>query len=263
MSKLKLESILNAVEGFDPAICKAKESAEIPLETQLLWFRLLYPAGRLVYRVVNLTEKRAIIEARLYTDHDGGEDSYVSNSIGMSVQREDDPESEYIRRAESMAAQKALFEAGFGVQCAVELSDGVEGKPARKRAAAAAPEEKAPEKEPTAPTAEEVPAVKEEPVPAAPEEPAENVTPIPLSSEAEPLEQVLKTMTLQEAVKVIVGVGASKGKTIGQIAKENPKELYWFRDSYKGPDNQLRAAATLLLRAAGAAEPGEAETKAA
>lgn len=257
MSKTKMESILNAVEGFNPAICKAKESAEIPLETQLLWFRLLYPTGRLVYRVVNLTEKRAIIEARLYTDHDGNEDSYVSNSVGMSVQQEDDPESEYIRRAERMAAQKALFEAGFGVQCAVELPDGVEGKPARKKAATAAPEEKAP------PAAEEVPAAKEEPAPAVPEEPAENVTPIPLSSEAEPLENVLKTMTLQEAVKVIVGVGASKGKTIGQIAKENPKELYWFRDSYKGPDNQLRAAATLLLRAAGAAEPGEAEVKAA
>lgn len=263
MSKSTMETMLNAVAGFDPAACKPKESGELSLETQLFWFRLLYPAGRLIYRVVNLTEKRAIIEARLYTDHDGGEDSYISNSTGMSVQREEDPESEYIRRAERMAAQKALFEAGFGVQCAVELPDGAEGKPARKRAVTTAPEEKAPEKELAAPAVEEVPAAEEEPAPAVSEEPVENVTPIPLSSEAEPLEKVLKTMTLQESVKVVVGVGASKGKTIGQIAKENPKELYWFRDSYKGPDNQLRAAATLLLRAAGAAEPGETEQKAA
>lgn len=49
------------------------------------------------------------------------------------------------------------------------------------------------------------------------------------------------------AVQVVVSAGCYKGKTLGQIAVEKPGSLQWYVDSYKGPDNLLRAAAKYLL----------------
>ena len=54
-------------------------------------------------------------------------------------------------------------------------------------------------------------------------------------------------LTRDLAVKVVVSAGCYKGKTLGQIAVEKPGSLQWYVDSYKGPDNLLRAAAKYLL----------------
>lgn len=62
-----------------------------------------------------------------------------------------------------------------------------------------------------------------------------------------PVDEIYGKLTRDVAVKVVVSAGCYKGKTLGQIAMEKPGSLQWYVDSYKGPDNLLRAAAKYLM----------------
>lgn len=62
-----------------------------------------------------------------------------------------------------------------------------------------------------------------------------------------PVNDIYGKLTRDLAVKVVVSAGCYKGKTLGQIAVEKSGSLQWYVDSYKGPDNLLRAAAKYLL----------------
>lgn len=273
MSEMKNATVLNAVEGFDPTACKLKEEHSIPLDVKKMWFRLAYPLGRMVSKVVEINGQFAIMEARLYLTAEGGDNSYLANGMGMAVRSNTDKVGQYIHEAEDAALDRALYNAGFGVQYAVEVPEEAKapkravakktgkveppaadmngqtaltgaGAPTVEQAAEGMPKEETPASSAPAPEAA-APASEAEPAPAG------TVTPIAEAEGGGSLESLLSSMTLREAVAVIVDVGAAKGKTIGQIAKEDPRQLLWFRDSYKGPNDRIRAAATLLLREAG------------
>ena len=62
-----------------------------------------------------------------------------------------------------------------------------------------------------------------------------------------PVDEIYGKLTRDVAVKVVVSAGCYKGKTLGRIAMEKPGSLQWYVDSYKGPDNLLRAAAKYLM----------------
>lgn len=62
-----------------------------------------------------------------------------------------------------------------------------------------------------------------------------------------PVAEIYGKLNRDFAVRVVVSAGCYKGKTLGQIAVEKPGALQWYVDSYKGPDNLLRAAAKYLL----------------
>lgn len=273
MSEMR-NTTVNVTEGLDLAICQSKED-EMPLEERLMRFRRAYPKGRLIQRVVHLNDKLAIMEARLYLGA-GGEDSYVSNCFGMAVRNTDDRTGEFIHRAENIAVNHALFNAGFGLKCITEMPEEETEKRSvtknkRKTEKGAAVSE-TPQN--TAEVRGEKPGeseIQERDTSASKEDSAGSedtpvqgfVTSITDAGDTESVERAMASMTLQEAVKVTVEVGAAKGKTIGQIAKEDPRQLFWFRDSYKGPDSRLRAAAALLLREAGAEKLEDSEAKAA
>ncbi len=60
---------------------------------------------------------------------------------------------------------------------------------------------------------------------------------------------ILQSLTYEQA-KQVEAVGSNKGKTLGQLAVENPSAIQWYANTYKGPNNLLRAAAWLLLEQA-------------
>lgn len=274
MSEKKKTNVLNAVDGFEAATCTL--GGEVPLDVKKLWFRLAYPTGRMVSKVIQLNDKLAIMEARLYLTVEGSDDSYLANGLGMAKRDQTDTSGQYIHQAEDDALDRALYNAGFGIQYSVETTD---AKAPRRMAMKKAEKEETAEtvsedqtslKEASAEEAEEAAAespkenTPAEPAPIVTEtDPAKTVTSVTAENDGTSLERLLSSMTLREAVAVIVDVGAAKGKTIGQIAKEDPKQLIWFRDSYKGPNNHIRAAATLLLREAGDTSSDVPETLAA
>lgn len=63
-----------------------------------------------------------------------------------------------------------------------------------------------------------------------------------------PVKEIVSLMTLEEAGKVVVDTGVSKGQTIAEVAQRRPPSLKFYRyGGYKGPNNILRAAAQIML----------------
>ena len=75
-------------------------------------------------------------------------------------------------------------------------------------------------------------------------QPAQNV---PVFKPDMPIEQIYAQMTYPVAAAVVIPIGYNHGKTLGQVAVEKPKDLQWYVNEYKGPDNILRAAARYLI----------------
>lgn len=65
-----------------------------------------------------------------------------------------------------------------------------------------------------------------------------------------PVEQIYAMLDRDTAAAVVVNVGYSRGKTLGQIAVEKPGSLEWYVNQYNGPDNLLRAASKYLIDSA-------------
>lgn len=63
-----------------------------------------------------------------------------------------------------------------------------------------------------------------------------------------PVEEIVSLMTLEEAGKVVVDTGVSKGQTVAEVAERRPPSLKYYRHGgYKGSNNILRAAAQVML----------------
>ena len=117
---------LHQVEGFDPRkfmrlIQKEDQTSRYYLDVayRKLWFRLCYPEGKIVKTIRSITEKMAIVEAKIYLNKNDPDDSYVANAFAQKY-RLDDSEigQKYVELAETAAVGRALSDAGFGLQFA-------------------------------------------------------------------------------------------------------------------------------------------------
>ena len=245
------------------------------LEEMELTFWAAFPNGKLTAAVVHLNERLAIIESRVYFDKGAGDDGYAVNRMGFAIRGDEDTSGEYIKRAERSGLIQALTETKAVWQNSSKKertrSQGKPGKKAALNADMANGVETAPGESPAmvpempavptsdpdgqsmpGPGANKSPAAAPSPLPVpqpAPET-GEKVIPLPDSS-SPTVEEILASMTVEEAVEAIIDFGADKGKTVGQVARTDPGKLAWLRDSYKGPNNQVKAAAALLLLQAG------------
>lgn len=292
---------LHKVEGFDPRkfmrlIQKEDQSSRYYLDVayRKLWFRLCYPEGKIVKTIRSITEKMAIVEAKVYLSKNDPEDSYVANAFAQKY-RMDDSEigQKYVELAETAAVGRALSDAGFGLQFAdreKEMDPEVTEAPIDEEVMAGTPicPENIPEEvfessvgetlmedmipgqcgiEDYIPMPDEIMQVAEvSKEDAQPPKAAQQPTKKPEQTPQEqfmqnnvapestvgitrdmPVNDIYGKLTRDLAVKVVVSAGCYKGKTLGQIAVEKPGSLQWYVDSYKGPDNLLRAAAKYLL----------------
>ncbi len=115
---------LNRVEGFNPmelARTLTKEGQEdqlyLDVKYRKLWFRLVYPLGKIVSSIRSFTENMAIVEARIYLDKCDAEENYVANAFSQRF-RTNDPNfgDKFLEMAETAAVGRALSDAGFGLQ---------------------------------------------------------------------------------------------------------------------------------------------------
>ena len=104
---------LNRVKGFDPLkyVRSTENGAVLDLPYQKLWFRLRHPNGKIRIFIKNLSEKIAAVEARVYFDRADSEPA--ANCIISGVDAEDKVS---VARAQHDAMEKALSDAGFGLQ---------------------------------------------------------------------------------------------------------------------------------------------------
>lgn len=173
----------------------------------------------------------AVVECRIYKDVNDSTENYLANGFG---QRNFDVTSTYGSRylecAETAAIGRALSAAGFNIS--VGSDEDAEESPVDSGVQI--------KSSPTAPT----PAKNET------ENPPQNSVQSPSSgyTQETPVEDILKIITIDEAKKVTVPFkGQNHGKTLAQVAVEDPKTLGWIVSTYSGPNNALRAAAKKLM----------------
>lgn len=115
---------LNGVEGFDPRKYMRIIQEEggrvtfyLDVAFRKLWFRLKYPEGKIVKKILKLTEQVAIVEAKVYLNRNDGEENFVANAFAQKYfSAEDMFGSKYVELAETAAVGRALTDAGFGLQ---------------------------------------------------------------------------------------------------------------------------------------------------
>ena len=61
------------------------------------------------------------------------------------------------------------------------------------------------------------------------------------------VEDICAVMTLDEALNYVVTSGACAGQKLSQVAERRAASLRFYLTGYKGDDNILRAAATLII----------------
>ena len=122
---------LNKVEGFDPRkymrlIQNEGQAGKYYLDVayRKLWFRLRYPEGKIVKKILKLTEQVAIVEARVYLDRNDHEDNFISNALAQKYMSADGQfGNKFVELAETAAVGRALSDAGFGLQFADREGD--------------------------------------------------------------------------------------------------------------------------------------------
>lgn len=115
---------LNGVEGFDPRKYMriiqeegGKVTYYLDVAFRKLWFRLKYPEGKVVKKILKLTDQVAIVEAKVYLNRSDAQENFVSNAFAQKFySAEDSFGSKYVELAETAAVGRALTDAGFGLQ---------------------------------------------------------------------------------------------------------------------------------------------------
>lgn len=115
---------LNRVEGFDPRKYMrmireegGKVTYYLDVAFRKLWFRLKYPEGKVVKKILKLTDQVVIVEAKVYLNRSDAEENFVANAFAQKFfSAEDTFGSKYVELAETAAVGRALTDAGFGLQ---------------------------------------------------------------------------------------------------------------------------------------------------
>ena len=257
---------MNQVEGFNPLdyartitspIVGQPPGLYLDVKYRVAWFRLKYPQGKIRKEIKKLDENMAVVECFIYKDANDQPESYLANGFG---QRHLDTSTtyglRYLEYAETAAVGRALSAAGFNIFVGGSDEDeeespvdssiqsggtntsvedvGVIGIPYAKTGAVASSGRPAASGAMPPSTTHHVNCPSAQP----------QYTPIT------PVEEILKVMSVDDAKSVVIPFnGSNKGKTLAQVAQEDPKTLDWIMTNYSGPNNVLRAGARKLLSA--------------
>ena len=119
----------NRTEGFDPMQYARKikdgngdEVLYLDVQYRKRWFREENPNGKIEKKIVSFDGGLAVVEARIYLDRNDQQENFISNAF---AQRFADPNNleygnRYLESAETAAVGRALADAGYGLQFAVE-----------------------------------------------------------------------------------------------------------------------------------------------
>lgn len=243
---------LNKVEGFEPSAFLRKligengeEQFYLDVKYRKLWFRLMYPEGKITKRIVKIENDFVIIESKVYLNRNDPVDAYISCAFAQRWRKDDDAYGlKYVETAETAAVGRALADAGFGIQFS---EPGEDQDSSLVDAPVTIPDG----------ASEGIPDEADEELPEEP--PVANQKKNSLNNnkkgkkldESMSVEELMKVMSLNDAKNYVIPIGAYKGKTLGELSIEKPSAISWYIDSYNGNKNMLRAGAKILMAAVG------------
>ena len=115
---------LNRIEGFDPRQYMRNLTGSdgtvkqyLDVVYRKLWFRLKNPEGKIVKKLLKLTEQTAIVEARIYLNKTDPEDSYIASAFAQKFVSQDEQFGAKFLEL-TAAVGRALADAGYGLQFA-------------------------------------------------------------------------------------------------------------------------------------------------
>jgi len=254
MSAHETTVIVNEVGGFNPMAYARPIPSKIEgqpaglyldVKHRITWFRLAHLTGKISKSIHKLDDKMAIVECRIYKDANDSPEAYLSNGFGQRYYDDSTPYgTRYLECAETAAIGRALAAAGFNISSVGDVDDDDRmmvdsavptvsgehdaGNPSSKKASPHPPASPHPH------TSEVMP------------------TPSPSSYTASSsVEEISRIMSIEEAQRIVISFnGKHNGKTLGQVAVDDPSTLEWIMKNYNGKDNILRAGAQILINAA-------------
>ena len=241
------EKILARIESFNPKShlrkIESEEGTSYYLDTKyrIVWFRNVFPLGKVVKILKELTENSATFEVRVYVDRNDSQENFIAN--GFATRRKDETNAEFgmnfIESAETAALGRALKDAGFGTQsCGLDIED-LESDPKMVDAGVPVNISKADEdkSKPTATSAKNEDSNSEIDAKAEPKN-------IKLTKDME-VEELVKLMSVEYAEQIVIEYGADKGKTLGYLNKSKPSGMEYHASCSK--DNLVKAGAIVLI----------------
>ena len=243
---------LNKVPGFDPL--KLMHTVETPgtgekamvldLKYKKLWFRLAYPKGKIKLNRQKITEELAVFEALIYFDKNDTEP--VSS---CTIECTSDTPS-YIRAAQNRAIDRALTDAGFGIQFIKMPISTKNSRTEQGMTISSTPQGISSDIAndlPIKKDAEIIEFKKDETLSNTVEECRVDRTPKYTADMS--IDEILSLMTYEDACDVVVDSGVCNGMTIAQVAeKRGPSLKFYVYGGYKG-SNIVKAAAQIMLEA--------------
>lgn len=125
----KIEAI-NRIEGFDPSVFAVDYTdlgtgevhKRLPVITQLAWFRMKYPDGKITVQVTAGNDC-FVATARIYPSYKDAADSYLSEATASRGYCAEKPSVSPREWAQTAAIGIALRNAGFGLQFSISGED--------------------------------------------------------------------------------------------------------------------------------------------
>lgn len=225
---LEIISKINEVEGFDPSVFAVDYSdlssgevrTRLPVMTQIAWFRMKYPEGRIAVSAVPNGDC-FVATARVYPHYKDGENEFLAEATASRAPAADKPSVSVREWAQTAAIGVALRNAGFGLQFAIAGEDFSEFAPNEL----GLPQPTNPVSTPTT--------VQEE------EKPAAQVVAIPER-------ELTLEERYQQAINVVCSIKKFAGKTLGDIVKMEPGFVRWVAEKYTGDDEKLKESARII-----------------
>ena len=208
----------------DPLAACVHEANEtrrrLPVMSQMAWFRLKYPEGRIAV-TVTAAKDCFVASARIYAHYNLPPDQYLAEATASRGYLPDKPTVSPREWAQTAAVGIALRNAGFGLQFSA-AGDSFDTPAVDELGAitwSTAPAGEAPTVGPTAPV----------PAPA-------TTAPAPTAPELSPLEKAMRTPC---------PITRYKDKTLGDMVAADPNALVWIATKFTG-DAEVIAAAKLI-----------------
>ncbi len=227
---------INQVEGFDPTpfavdftdLNTGEVRKRLPVMTQIAWFRLKYPEGKIAVQVTAARDGVFIASAKVYAHYKDPVECYLAEATASRSYMPDKPSVSPREWAQTAAVGIALRNAGFGLQFAMagEEFEGMacvetEAEEATNTETAASVPE-------TFSKSDERPVVQEKP------------------------KELTEEEKLQLALKTACPIKKYAGQSLGEVLPADPGAIKWIATKFTG-DETVKAAALLLCNHALAA----------